>query len=87
MVFYLISGSPALISQLFQAYPDQDGTSDMITLNPFFATLALVKPSHWLGLPMKRLNLPTKAACLLDRRRRILRPVVGDDLIRALGRK
>ncbi len=41
-VFDLIDRTPALIRQGFQAGPDQQGTGDVIALDPTFPTLALL---------------------------------------------
>jgi len=70
---------------LLEAHPDQDGTPDMIAHDASLPTLATFQAGQLFGLSMKLLNLPTPATHLLRGRRVLLSPVVGDDVVRALG--
>ena len=70
---------------LLEAHPDQDGTPDMIAHDASLPTLATFQAGQLFGLSMKLLNLPTPATHLLRGRRVVLSPVVGDDIVRALG--
>ena len=56
----------------------------MITLNPGFTTFAAFQTGHLFAFAVQLLDLPTVATRLLCSRRRVLRTVVGDDVIRAV---
>src|SRR6476661_2978828 len=83
----LIDGRVRLVRHLFQTHPDQDRTPNMVADNPCLATLTSFQAGDLLGFAMKLLNLPTPAAYLVDGWRRILRHVIGDNIVRALGRQ
>ena len=65
-IFGLINGLVGDVSILFESGPNQDGTSDMITLDAGFATLASFNPSDLFGFALKLLNLPANEAHLLN---------------------
>ena len=82
-MFQLIYGAARLDRQGFESHPDQKSTGHMVALNPGFATFAAFQTSHLLTFAVQLLNLPTEATRLLCSRRRVLRSVVGNDVIRA----
>src|SRR5215213_1066222 len=83
----LINGRMGILRDLFQAHPDQDRTPNMVADNARLPALAAFNPRDLFGFAMKLLNLPTPAAYLVDGWRRILRHVIGDNIVRALGRQ
>lgn len=86
-MFDLVDRLVGFGSDLLQAHPDQDGTSDMIADDAGFATLAAFQARELLGLAMKLLDLPAPATRFLCSQRVILSQVVGNDIIRALWRQ
>jgi hypothetical protein len=65
--------------------PDQEGTADVVALNPGLAALAAFQPCHLLAFAVQLLNLPAEATRLLCRLSGILSGVVGHDPVRAVG--
>ena len=61
----LVNGGVPLVSYLFEARPDQQGTRNVIALDACFATLALLDARQLLDLAVILLDLPTKGTCLL----------------------
>lgn len=85
-MLYLVNGMFRFMSHLLELDPHQDRTTVMISDDPGLATLTTFQPIELFGLAVKLLNLPTPAAYLLHRLRVVLSKVVGDDIVRALGR-
>ncbi len=83
----LIESLARLLNHLFEAYPDQDSTGDMIALKPPQPTRTTFQTCRLFGFPMKLLNLPAQATHVLRGLGRILSHIIGGDIIRALGRK
>ena len=52
-------------SDLFEMYPNQNSTGDMVSNNSGFATLATFQTSQLLGFTMKLLDLLTEATRFL----------------------
>src|SRR6266508_334878 len=86
-MFEMVNGLPGFIGNLLETNPNQKGTGNMIADNPGFTTLITFQASQLLGFSVKLLDLPTKATHLLYSLRVVLRHVVCDDVVRALGRK
>jgi len=82
----LIEGSPGFSGDLGQAHPNQNRAGDMVALNPGFLAWAAFQSGQLLGFAVKLLDLSAHATRLLRGRRGILRKVVGDDPVRAVGR-
>jgi hypothetical protein len=61
----LVNRLPALVGNGFQPSPHQQRTSNMVALNPGFATLTGFRPCQLLQFAVKLLNLPTDARLLL----------------------
>src|SRR4030067_1344406 len=74
-------------SNLFETYPYQNGTANVISDNPGLTALTSFQSSNLLGFPVKLLNLPTQAAHILYGLNIILSQVVRYDIFRALGRQ
>ena len=74
-------------SDLFEMHPNQNGTGAMVSNNSGFATLATFQTSQLLGFTMKLLDLPTEATHFLYSLRVVLRHIVCDNIVRALGGK
>jgi hypothetical protein len=87
IMFNSINRSLCFLSDLFQPHPNQDSTTDMVSDNPGFSTLASLQPGKLLGLPMKLLNLPAQATHFLYSLCIVLSQIVGYDIVRALGRQ
>lgn len=64
-VLNLIDSSTTCVSNRLQATPNQQGTSNVISLNPSLATLAGFDSSELLQLAVKLLNLPTHTTRIL----------------------
>jgi len=54
----LIDGLPAVVSQVFEAQPDQQSAGDMVALDARFAALALLNSRQLLDLAVILLDLP-----------------------------
>ena len=80
----LINGTSGLISQVFEAQPDQQGTRNVIALHACFAALAGLDPRQLLELAVILLNLPAQRTRLLCTLRRVLSQIVSDDPVRAV---
>src|SRR4030066_2568750 len=79
-----INSSLSFWSNMFQMYPNQNGTADMVSDNSGFATLTPFQSGKLLGFSVKLLNLPTQAAHFLYRLGIILSQVVCYHIVRAL---
>ncbi len=86
-MFEAINGLLGFIRNLLQMYPNQDDAGNMISDNSGFAALTTFQSGQLFGFAVKLLDLPTKATHLLYGLRVVLRHVVGDNIVRALGRK
>src|SRR4030066_2322141 len=86
-MFYLINRLLGFMSDLFEANPYQNGTADVVSDNSGFTTLATFGAGQLFGFAVKLLDLPAKAAHILYDLHVVLRHVVGDDIVRALGRQ
>lgn len=71
--FYLVNRLFGLLRHLFQAYPHQHRTANMISHDSRLATLTAFDPNYLFRLAVKLLNLPTPATRLLCCCRRALR--------------
>ena len=69
-----------------QGNTNKNGASDVIALDPRPSALASLDSRELLGLSMKLLNFPAQGTRLLRTLRQILRKVVRDDQVRAVGR-
>ena len=85
-MFEVINGFLRFIRNLFQAYPNQNGTGDMVSDNSSFATLTTFQPSQLFGFSVKLLDLPTEVTHLLYSLCVVLRHIVGRNIVRALRR-
>ena len=83
-MFELIDRAACFDRQGFESHPDQKGTGNMVALNPHLVTLATFQTGHMFACAVQWLDLPTVATRLLRGRRRVLRTVVSDDVIRAV---
>jgi hypothetical protein len=81
----LVNRLSALVGHGFQPSPHQQRTSNMVALNPGFATLTGFRPCQLLQFAVKLLNLPTDARLLLCSIGGGLRSVVGGDKFRPVG--
>ncbi len=86
-MFYLIDGTLGFMGDLFQPYPYQDRTANMIADNLRLPTLTAFNARYLLSLAVKLLDFPTNAAYGVNRLRRVLRHVISHNIVRALGRK
>ena len=75
------------MSNLIKTDPDQNCTADMISNNPGFSALATFNSGQLLGFAVELLDFPAKAAHILYGLHVVLRHLVRDDVIRALGRQ
>ena len=85
-MFKLVDSAPRLRGQRFEPDPDEEGTADMVPLNPRGTTLAAFEPGELFPFAVQLLNVPTKATHLSGRLRGMLSGIVGYDPIRAVGR-
>ena len=85
-VFNAISGLFGSSSNVGEAYPDQDGASNMVALYASFTALVLLNASELFQLAVELLDFPAHATHLLCGIQRILSEVVSDNPIRAVGR-
>ena len=83
----LVNGLTRLTCDAVEMHPNQHGTTDVITLRPLCAALAIFNTSDLFGFAMKLFNLPTQATLFLGSLGRILSDVIGYDIVRALGRQ
>lgn len=86
-MFDLINRPLSFMGYLLEPDPNQDGATDMISNNSSSAALATFQSGELFGLSVKLLNFPPQAARLLHSLGVVLSQVVGDDIIRALGRQ
>ena len=86
-MFDLINRLLSFLSNLFESDPHQDRTADMVADNSGFPTLTTFQSGELLGFSVKLLNLPAQATHFLYGLRVVLSHIVGDDIIRALGRQ
>ena len=84
--FELIDGFACLVGNVFEAHPYQHGASDVVALDTSFSTLAFFEPRDLLEFSVKLLDLPSEAALLSCSLRGVLSDIVGDDVIRSVGR-
>ena len=84
--FELIDGFACLVGDVFESHPYKHGTSDVVALDPSFSALAFFKPCDLLEFSVKLLDLPSEAAHLSCRLRGVTSHIVGDDVIRSVGR-
>jgi len=75
------------MSNLFETDPDQNGTANMISNDAGFSALATFNSGQLLGFTVELLDFPAKAAHILYDLHVVLRHLVCDDVIRALGRQ
>ena len=80
----LIDGGLGSLRQLGEAEPNQHGTGNMVALGTLRAALRALY-GELFGLTMKLLNLPAGGVLGTHSIRGILRAVVGDHMLRALG--
>lgn len=83
----LVNRPLSVVRDLLEAYPDQEGTANMVTDNTCFAPLTASQSGHVFALAVKLLNLPLPATHRLRGQGRILSDIVSDDIVRALGGK
>src|SRR3972149_6182923 len=86
-MFNLIDRLVGFMSDLFETNRYQNGTANVVSDNSGFSALATFNASQLLGFAVKLLDLPTKAAHSLYDLRVVLRHLVCDDIVRALGRQ
>ena len=75
------------MSNLIETDPDQNCAADVISNDPDFSALATFNSGQLLGFAMELLDFPAKAAHILYDLHVVLRHLVCDDVIRALGRQ
>lgn len=85
-MFDAIDGLLSLARNIGQANPYQHGASNVIALDTRFSTLVSFDAGQLFDFAVKLLNFPAHATHLLCGIQRILRQVVGDDPVRAVGR-
>lgn len=73
-------------SEVCESGPYQKGAGDVIALDAGFAALAFFEAGELFGFAVKLLDLPAPATHLVRAQCGILRQVVGDNKIRAVGR-
>ena len=81
-MFDLIDSLGSFIGDLLEPCPDEEGASDMVTLDSSLAALALFDAAKLFNLSVQLLDLPTvgaRYACII---RGAASLVVGDDMIR-----
>jgi hypothetical protein len=81
-----IQGLAGFSGQVREPGPYQEGASNVIALDARLAALALFQAGQLFCFTVKLLDLPAPATHLLCARQSILRQVIGDDPIRAVGR-
>src|SRR5512145_1749276 len=86
-MFDLINGLLRFMSDLLETNPYQHGAANMVSDNSCFATLATFNSGQLLGFTVKLLDLPAKAAHILYDLHVVLRHLVVNDIVRALGRQ
>ena len=86
-MFYLINGMLCFISDLFETNPYQNSTTDVISDNSCFPTLATFYAGQLLGFAVKLFDLPAKAAHILYDLHIVLHHLVCNDIVRTLGRQ
>ncbi len=86
-MFDLINRLLSFLGNLFEPDPHQDSTANMVADNSGFATLATFQSGQLFRLSVKLLNLPPQATHFLYGLRVVLSKIVGNDIIRALGRQ
>ena len=86
-IFDLIDRTLRHMSNLFETDPDQNGTANMISNDAGFSALATFNSGQLLGFTVELLDFPAKAAHILYDLHVVLRHLVCDDVIRALGRQ
>jgi hypothetical protein len=85
-VFELIDRAARPRGEFFEPYPNKKGATNVIALNPCFATLAAFQARHLFTFAVQLLDLPADATHLLGGLGGILSRVVGHDVVRAVGR-
>lgn len=86
-MLYAINSSLCFNCHLFEANPNQNGATDMISNASGFAALISFNTCQLLGFSVKLLNLPAKAAHIMYDLHVGLGHLVSNDIIRALGRQ
>jgi len=82
-----INSSVRFNSHLFQANPNKNGTTDMVSDDPCFAALISFDTGQLLSFSVKLLDLPSEAAQIMYNLHVVLRHLVCNDIVRALGRQ
>ena len=86
-MFDLINRLLRFLGNLLEPDPYPDRAPNVVTDNSGLTTLATFQSSELFGLSVKLLNLPAQATHLLHGLRVVLSKIVGDDIVRALGRQ
>jgi hypothetical protein len=86
-MFYAVNSTLRFKRHLFEPNPNQNGTTNMISDDSCFATLISFDARQLLGFSVKLLDLPAKAAQIMYDLHVVLRHLVGNDIVRALGRQ
>jgi hypothetical protein len=86
-MLYAVNSPMRFNSHLFETNPNQNGTTNMISDGSRFATLISFDACQLLGFSVKLLDLPAKAAQIMYDLHVVLRHLVGNDIVRALGRQ
>ena len=84
IVFYAINSTMRFNCHLFEPNPNQNGAANMISDSSGFPALVAFDASQLLGLPVKFLDLPSKAAHILYDLQVVLSHLVRNDIISAL---
>lgn len=74
------------IGQTLEPCPDQRCRLDVVALCPGQPALRLLCAGELFLLPVKLLDAPSQAAHIFDGLNVVLRCIVGDDVVRAVGR-
>ena len=82
----LINGATSLRREFLEPDPDEESTAHVMPLRTRFAALAAFQAGDLLAFAVPLRDLPAEAARLLGGLGRILRQVVRDDKVRAVGR-
>ena len=83
----MVNSSFCFNRHLLESNPNQNGTTNVIPDDSGFATLTAFKAGQLLGFAVKLLDFPAEAAHILDDLHVVLRYLVGDDIVRALGKQ
>ena len=86
-MFDLINRPLSFKGNLLVLDPNQNCTPNVVTDNSGLAALATFQSSQLFGFSVKLLNFPAQATHFLHGLRVVLSKIVGNDVVRTLGRQ